>query len=428
MDKDWRDDLLPASFRDVDGHVHDRSLRNKLGRRVAKHEYPLREGPPSVDDMGPVGEEFDIEFFYIGDDVKRWRNDMRIAVNTAGPGKLIHPRLGEMIVQAGAANWRYTGNKESVVITFYETEDENLTTQTADTGSDLIAAANGSLAAAIDVGGDILESALSEGFSVEGITGTVTGATDTLRSINGRVDALLQPAQDAAQAINDFGNELGELISKPRAAIAAIAGLVSTVLGVGNNTAHAFDGYKNLGALWGSVNDAGPYPVTTGWDYQEPLPLTTPQRLREATQNRAVRDVVRVAALATTVKVLAESSQTVSITDNESSPFDSADHAYAVRDEVLAQIDEIALQSSATSADQYAQLMDLQAAVVAHIESHGNSLPRVNTIRFNNTLPALVVAHLVYGDATRVSDVVSRNNLRDPLFVDAGTSLEVLNA
>jgi prophage DNA circulation protein len=428
MNKDWRDDLLPASFRGVTGHVTDSGLGGKLGRRIAKHEYPLREGAPNVDDMGPVGEEFPVEFFYVGDDVKAWREEMRIAINTPGPGKLVHPRLGEMMVQIGDARWRYKGNKESVVMTFHQAAPESPTTQTTDTAVTLSDSAASCLAAAEQLGGDVLEQAADEGFSLETIIDTVQNAGDTLRQINGRIDAALQPVQDAAQAIDALGNEINELISQPRSAIAAIAGAVSEVLGLSNDISSALDGYKNLGALWGSVDDTGTYPVTSNWNYQEPLPLTTPQRVREATYNTAVRDVVRVAALATTMTVLADNSEAIGIADNAASPFDSANQAYAMRDELLAQIDAIALNLSIDSATLYTRLMDMQAALVAHIEAHGNTLPRVNSVSFNNTLPALVIAHQLYGDANRADDLISRNNLSAPLFVDAGTSLEVLNA
>jgi prophage DNA circulation protein len=428
MENDWRDDLLPASFRDILGHVSDSRLGGKLGRRIAKHEYPLREGAPNVDDMGPVGEEFPVEFFFVGDDVKAWRNEMRVAINTPGPGKLVHPRLGEMMVQAGEARWRYQGNKESVIVTFHEAAEESPTTQVTDTAAVLSDGVAACLMAAEDVSAGVLDAGIADGFSIEAITNTIQTAGDTLRQINGRIDAALQPVQDAAQAIDALGNEIGQLISQPRSAIAALVGVVSSVLGLGNDIKTAFDGYKNLGALWGSVDDSGTYPVTANWDYQEPLPLTTPLRIRDARYNRAVRDVVRVAGLTTTIAVLASSSQAVSIADNAQSPFDSADQAYTLRDELLTEIDAIAVNLVIDSAELYAQLMDLQAALVAHVEAHGNALPRVNTININNTLPALVIAHQLYGDANRVDDLISRNQLRAPLFVDAGTSLEVLNA
>jgi prophage DNA circulation protein len=46
-------------------------------------------------------------------------------------------------------------------------------------------------------------------------------------------------------------------------------------------------------------------------------------------------------------------------------------------------------------------------------------------VRFSATLPALVVAHRVYGDATRADEIVSRNRVRHPGFVPGGIALEV---
>lgn len=42
------------------------------------------------------------------------------------------------------------------------------------------------------------------------------------------------------------------------------------------------------------------------------------------------------------------------------------------------------------------------------------------------TMPALLIAHRVYGDARRADDIVSRNRIAHPGFVSGGQVLEVL--
>jgi prophage DNA circulation protein len=55
------------------------------------------------------------------------------------------------------------------------------------------------------------------------------------------------------------------------------------------------------------------------------------------------------------------------------------------------------------------------------------NLRRVVSYNNKTTLPALVIAYKVYGDATRDIDIITRNNLPDPGFVSAQL-LEVLDA
>ena len=42
------------------------------------------------------------------------------------------------------------------------------------------------------------------------------------------------------------------------------------------------------------------------------------------------------------------------------------------------------------------------------------------------TLPALVIAHQVHADATRENEIIKRNAITHPGFVQAGYALEVL--
>jgi prophage DNA circulation protein len=117
----------------------------------------------------------------------------------------------------------------------------------------------------------------------------------------------------------------------------------------------------------------------------------------------------------------------VATTAEASATVDFASHqeAAAVR-EALA----VALEAEAETADDavYQALMDLRAAVVADITARGANLARIVTLRQPGTLPALVVAHRLYGDAARAEEIVARNALRHPGFVPGGRDLQVLTA
>jgi prophage DNA circulation protein len=76
----------------------------------------------------------------------------------------------------------------------------------------------------------------------------------------------------------------------------------------------------------------------------------------------------------------------------------------------------------------YGALADLRGAVVRDIAARGADLARVVRYTPPETLPALVLAHRLYGDAARDGELVARNGIAHPGFVPGGLELEVLTA
>lgn len=89
----WKDRLLKASFRGVPFEVE--SDDSTFGRRVETHEYPGRD-KPYTEDLGRATRRFTIQAYVIGDNYFDVRDRLIAAVDTPGPGTLIHPFYGEM--------------------------------------------------------------------------------------------------------------------------------------------------------------------------------------------------------------------------------------------------------------------------------------------------------------------------------------------
>ncbi|HAZ8269818.1 TPA: DNA circularization protein [Citrobacter koseri] len=90
---DWRDRLRDASFRGVPFSVEDDE--GTFGRRVQVHEYPNRD-KPFTEDLGRATRRMTINAYLIGDDYADKRDRLIGAIETAGPGTLVHPQYGEM--------------------------------------------------------------------------------------------------------------------------------------------------------------------------------------------------------------------------------------------------------------------------------------------------------------------------------------------
>lgn len=97
---EWRDLRREASFRGVPFWVDSDSV--PVGRRTQLHEYPKRD-QPLVEDMGRQTREYKFDGFIIGPDFISQRDRLLVALDTPGPGELVHPWFGRLTVTAGIA-------------------------------------------------------------------------------------------------------------------------------------------------------------------------------------------------------------------------------------------------------------------------------------------------------------------------------------
>jgi prophage DNA circulation protein len=191
-----------------------------------------------------------------------------------------------------------------------------------------------------------------------------------------------------------------------------VSELVGQVLGLDDRLDSVMANYRALNITFGNV---------------DPIPQTTPSRRIEAANQAAIAALIGNTATIEAARLVAGQAAVIGVSSNALSPFDSADDAYTVRDELVRALEAIAL--TATDA-LYVAVVELQSTLVAHIEAHGQSLPRISHVSYRVALPMLAIAHRLYGAAelaVRDADLTARNRIAAPLFVAAGTRLEALN-
>lgn len=93
----WRDNLVQAKFRGVFFYVQSHSY--EIGRRNIGHQYPFKD-EPYTEDLGLDADAFTIQGYVIANasnnqDYFAARNALINALKKEGPGKLVHPYLGE---------------------------------------------------------------------------------------------------------------------------------------------------------------------------------------------------------------------------------------------------------------------------------------------------------------------------------------------
>lgn len=416
----WRDNLRKASFRGVEFFYDSGST--EAGRRVVKHEYPLRD-EVYPEDMGRKAKEFSIEAYVLGAEWMKKRDELEKACDQEGVATLVHPTRGEIQVACLSCKISETtreGGMARFSMTFVEAGENKYPSTTADT------------MAAVDAKADAAQISVEENFdgsfSLDGSPAFVgqsagdlmVNALDRLAGAAGEVPASIGAAMtEITSDVAPFAFTAEKGLSSGMRLYSAIGQLRSGGLGMLTNrlpfSRSVFSLMRLLSERSGSASQA--YTAQSHmWTYGDdlaPVRTTTTARRQQAANQEAMTALIRRASLIEAARVSARMN------------FTSYDQAVATRNQL-----GLALDRERQNAPDpvFRALTELHAATARDITARGGNLARVTTVRAPDTLPAVVVAHRLFGDATRADELVARNRLSHPGFVPGGVDLEVLNA
>jgi prophage DNA circulation protein len=99
------------------------------------------------------------------------------------------------------------------------------------------------------------------------------------------------------------------------------------------------------------------------------------------------------------------------------STFKSAEEAREMQDKVAATF--TAAADVAESVDDYADLMDLQAAALKYLRDEMSKLAVIVELPMSYSRDILSVCFDCYGNLDRVDDILERNGIGDPLVITA---------
>jgi prophage DNA circulation protein len=236
-------------------------------------------------------------------------------------------------------------------------------------------------------------------------TGAIAVLDDALQSIDTVTRRIFVNPTGLYSMISKLGQLQGNvarLLSAPRTISERLTQMVSGLAALGFAGGDSGTARQVVAAmsLLSSSGSAAAY-----------IPAFTESRRQEAANRDAVTALVSRTAVAESVRV------------QTAINYDSVDDAEAMRDLLGDQID--ALADVAPDAV-YRSLTRLRVAMVQDITRRGADLSRVRTTTLGATLPSVVVAHALLGDARRADEIVSRNRIRHPGFVPGGVPLEIV--
>ncbi|MFC2974339.1 DNA circularization protein [Azotobacter bryophylli] len=475
----WRDEYRPGAFRGVPFHLKNSSSTG--GRRTVLNEFPLRD-TPDTEDMGRRARQFSLTMTLIGSDYMDQRDRLIEALETSGPGTLMHPFRGELRVAVlgdySCEESTEQGGMARVSVTFVESGE------TPRPDSVVVQGFAGNEAA------DALEEdALSEfldKFAVVGWVSSVaeeaqgmlgeamSAVTDAVGYAEGLAGDAIGFAQNAAgkimsgggllQGAGSFGTLMRRLTGSAQQLILSPGNLGGALLGmvrsISLGTGSPLQALRAQMSLFGLGSRAKSVSHSSRAGYQ------TPARAQMATNQAAVYTLIERAAVAEAVRLavskpasspassLASTStaattagqipSTVAISGGQwlatgaaslavatgATPhrvngvaFDNRDQAVEIRDQLLEELDR---QQLTAAPERYRPLARLSTELIAEMNRTAASLVPLAHVTPTKTQPALLLAHRLYGDARQAEQIVTRNRIAHPGFVPGGIELEVL--
>jgi prophage DNA circulation protein len=431
----WRDDYRPGAFRGVPFHL--KSSSSTGGRRTVLNEFPLRD-EPMTEDMGRRARKFQLSMTVIGPDYMAQRDRLIEALETAGPGTLMHPFRGELLVAViddySCEESTEQGGLARISVTFVEAGELPRPDSQLAQGSVGNIAADALQADALAefeedfsvVGwasfvGTEAETMLGEATAAvadavgyaEGLAGSAIG---TLQGVTGEImsaGGLLEGSGTFGSLYRRLTGSIQQLILSPGNLGLQVLGLVRSISSGTGNPLQALMAQMRLFGLSDKVKR-----VSSSSAYQPPA------RAQLATNQAAVYRLIERAAVSEAVRLAVSKPGTA--TASQPAPgvsFDNRDQAVEIRDQVLEELDR---QQLAASPQRYRQLAVLSAALVSEMNLRAANLVPLTRVTPATTIPALLLAHRLYGDARQAEQIVTRNRLVHPGFVQGGVELEVL--
>lgn len=404
---DWRKQLQPASFKGVSFEVLSES--SPFGRRIQVHEFVQRD-KPFCEDLGRITRRFAVSAFLAGDDCLDKRDALLAAIDEVGGGELVLPSWGAMQATAlpgSVSHSRAEGGVVWIELEFVESGDKGYPIATPATGAQLSESADGVMDAGSNWFTDAMATVDMARVNIAAMTSSVAGA---YALVTGTIGTITRTVGSAAALVNMVLNAPASFVLALRAGVGGVRGSLQGV-----DPSMAMDALRSAlrgTSSMGRVNPAG------GADTVAAVML--------------VQELVRHVQLTVALDAAAQLPADVAANNVTVVPavWQQADQPLQ-RPEVLFQPDVLAVRDLLEAAlwdalqggngrPPLAVLNALQDARVRarrHLAQVASSAVPLIVMTPPTVLPALVLAHRQWGDATRAAEIVQRNRLVHPGFV-----------
>lgn len=394
----WKDFQRKGSFRGVPFEI--RTSQAPSGRKIVQHEFPNRE-ETYPEDKGKAPKVYDIEGYVIGEDYHEKKKALEKAFDEKGPGELIHPYYGSIIVKVGPVNFNES-NTEGGIATFVAKFYPD--------GSSVFPKADRDKAAEML---DSSESALTEikrDFDEEfSITGLPAFAVDTSRDLIGKSRDIFNKT---VKLLSNESNALAELAFSTRNLVADANDLLQAPSNLSQRLLDSFQLLEDSFTDPKQKSDAHSEFFSFGDDTSDIIgdtPTRDEQRKNKKTYNDFMKRVSSVKAANAAI----------------SGDYSTISEATKKRDSIL---DVIESQMRDTDDnDVFQSLMEVKSNLIDSLPDVDEQLPNLKVIKTEKMTDAITFSYKNFGIISKESEIISRNNIEHPAFISQDTEVEVID-
>lgn len=387
--------LRQASFRGVQFAVT--SASNNAGRRTQLHEYPLRD-TPYVEDLGRATRTYSMTAIVVGTDYIYRTKRLMAALEKAGPGKLVHPWLGELnVVPSEVGQVSFDRKLGQATITLKFTEAGAL--ENPSSAKNWLQSLREEIDSALAKAQEIVDDTMNVVSVSDSVVSDVMGAWGTIQhQFNFNAFATQSGIAKALDLIN----------LESSGSIAVLAA----------NTVRALDCSRLVGTRTDFGNGSKSLTAIAQTDALEPV--HTDGLIDQSSDQISENNVNALKAFMRQTLII-EAAGCASVCGTEDDGSDAAisyDFLIEVRDSVCNAIDDEILR---TDDDEMAQMLEsLRSATHQTLTERARGEARLINLPVQTGMPLVVAAYQQYGDAERADEIARLNNVRNIGFAPAG--------
>ncbi|AWQ48408.1 DNA circularization protein [Serratia marcescens] len=410
------EELRDASFRGVPFYFVD--VEGNSGRRAIPHAYPKKE-VGWTEDHGAVLTQQQINGILLGSDYQAQFNRLLAALNTPGPGELVHPWFGVQRVQAGKVTHKLSTEEGGIAyISFevFEAGEQLFPSQQEDTTATTLSAA------------DSVKAALASGdyfAALDGVGNMVDTLLDDLQGFVTNLPTLPDALNEWMDRLNRFKDLAGIIVATPGELIRDITGLISDMKDLVTDAPWALQVYGQLRDKWdgdraaqaATKSLADNIAVNVDNGFASSVTRSSTIDISDAMQTNIddFRQLVIVSSLVSTAETVATAT------------FETSQDAQRTGDSLAERLGEQAIDAvESGQSELWRSLRALRFAVASDVRIRSVQLPELRRVSPRQTTPVMLLAWRETGDAEQRDALVTRNRLRYPAFILPSQVIEVV--
>ena len=407
---DWKDKYRKASFRGINFHVQSETATG--GRELVAFKYPGRDDV-EYEDMGAKAESIQVSAYVIkalsGESYDVIRDSLVKALGgTADPGILVLPMRKENIL-VHVSDYKVLENDRDGGIAVFDITFSPVRYDSVEVGAV----------------GKRKPKVRTQKAPIENIREAKKGCWAQLKDeFEEKYVKKTKNLVNRVNVVNDILSGVADGIFEAKKIFTPVTEFKKAYETFKGKTVGIALAMLDFAAEFSKLTEWGfdvEYPSTPGSSSSAVLTLDNNVAVAAAIDTTATEDDVRAVNIAQAMGILVSCASVFQFIQ-----FESKDQLLASRDSYFEVFDTL-LESDIGEGSAQA-LQDLKQAVMAYLAEALDNLRSVKKFQLNETVPATTLADSLYGNLDLMDDLLARNKVENPMFVQGGVPLEARNA